>query len=323
MYVEKIADLFLEMAIYLNSFNTKNFKNVLNSGHFLTRAAAIFSVQLFLNSCSTPTKIEALPPIPAEPPGYVRVPHPEGLDQGDLMAIFTDKDAPSKESFEKCDADFQTLLSKTTSKDELTTGARELVRLSPEKMHWCFYGKILLMEDKLKAAQYIDEKQKTVLDAYSFLTPVSRAFFVEYRDSRYLRWAVNRYRRLSETVFYRKMEMTQQLNEELVAPANPLGADRPPVEKPQGVLEKYGLVPQSDVNVPSIGNYAAPSELETLDETATSAPMMVDSGVPGKPALQQRVPATIMQVETVPSVEVLQPKQEAAPLVSPKPDPIN
>ena len=83
--------------------------------------------------------------------------------------------------------------------------------------------------------------------------------------------------------------MTQQLNEDLVSPANPLGADRVPEEKPQGVLEKYGLVPQSDANVPSPGNYIAP-HVETVDDLVTQPADALRSPAAAEPDASTVIP---------------------------------
>ena len=51
-----------------------------------------FVIFVTAGSCST-AQVNPLPEIPATPPGYVRVPHPDGTDMGDLVAIFTERDA--------------------------------------------------------------------------------------------------------------------------------------------------------------------------------------------------------------------------------------
>ena len=154
--------------------------------------------------CST-TQVAPLTALPEAPPTYIQVPHPSGLDSGDLVAIFAEKGAPSPDEFKDCEADFKALRSKTQSQDELLQGAREFVRRDPVRYHWCFYSRLYDLDTKLKTADYLDEKQKLLLDRYLFLTPIARAFQVEYNESRYLRWAVSRYRQMSETVFSGKL----------------------------------------------------------------------------------------------------------------------
>ncbi|OFZ81710.1 MAG: hypothetical protein A2583_12285 [Bdellovibrionales bacterium RIFOXYD1_FULL_53_11] len=195
--------------------------------------------------CSS-SQVNPLPPVPPAPPGYVKVHHPEGLDYGDLLAIFTEPEAPSPDSLKDCDAEYIKLRNLTDSREELLEGAREFIRTDPVKYHWCFYGKLVQLEDGVKNSIYIDEKQKNVLDTYLFLSPMARAYLLEYNDSRYLRWAITRYRRYSEYVFFRKVELTPKVASEVAVSENPLGFLRPPDESRQGVLVKYGLVKAAD-----------------------------------------------------------------------------
>lgn len=198
---------------------------------------------LGLSACAT-TAVEPVAMLPAELPAYVSVPHPDGSALGDLMGVFTEKGAPSPSAYAGCDKRFQELRVKTVSKEELERGVRELVRLDPVFYHWCFYTKLYEMEEGLRSDQYIDEKQKRVLDAYLFLTPVARGFLQEFSDSRYYRWAVVRYRKLSEYVFFRKLDLSAQTANELMGATSTLGVQRRDQE-PQEVLEKYGLAPDA------------------------------------------------------------------------------
>ena len=136
---------------------------------------------------------------------------------------------------------------------ELIEGARELVRRDPVKYHWCFYGKILELENSLKSESYLDEKQKSVLDVYGSLTPMGRAFMQEYHDSRYMRWGVKHYRQISEWVFYRKVELTPQATSELVEASNPFGLLRDAVGMVP-VLEKYNIVKPGEASLPAPGS---------------------------------------------------------------------
>lgn len=204
---------------------------------------AVIALTIFAASCST-TQVEPLPQLP-EPPKYVQVPHPEGLDHGDLMGIFAETGAPSPASLKGCEVDHTKLRKSTVSREELAAGARELVKSDPEKYHWCFYGVIWNLEEQVKTLTYIDERQKAIIEAYLFLTPIAKAFNSEFQDSRYMRWAVTRYRRFSEYVFYRRLEPTPQMNSELVGTSNPFGSLRAPASVERNVLQKYGIVPDS------------------------------------------------------------------------------
>ncbi len=227
------------------------------SAEFLTGTVLAAWVATWLASssgCSTAHQMEPLPPLPAPPPPYIQVPHPDGMDQSDLTLIFMDKEAPQLSSLKECDAEFTRLRTKTQSPEELQRGARELVHLDPVRYHWCFYGKFLELEAALKTDLYLDQKQRQVIDAYLFLTPIARAYLLEYRDSRYLRWAVNRYRRLSEYVFYRKVELTPQTAGDLVTADDPLGRIQRD-EMSEGdisVLEKYGILSKSAGAKPAV-----------------------------------------------------------------------
>jgi hypothetical protein len=255
--------------------------------------------------CST-AQVAALPPIPPPAPDYVKVPHPEGMDLGDLMAVFTERDAPAPESLKDCDADWKKLSGLTRSRDERAMGLRELVRRDPVKYHWCFYGKLLELERSLQAEAYIDEKQKQVLATFSFATPVAHAFNDEFRDSRYLRWAIARYRRLSEYVFYRKLELTPLMASELGGTMNPWGMLRPQKDTPASILEKYGMLkpphtdeqgrPAGPVEGPAARTAAAGGAGMAIPEAETPDAMderAVDSAESAAEPAASRAPAAV------------------------------
>ncbi|MBI3534894.1 MAG: hypothetical protein HY072_05355 [Deltaproteobacteria bacterium] len=198
---------------------------------------------LFTVSCAT-KKIEAPLALP-EPPQYTKVPHPEGLDLADLKAIFYDKQAPALNIIDNCDANYKKLTTATQSKEEIQKGVQELVSLDPASYHWCFYGKLLGLENQLKTQSYIEEKQKLVVETFAFLTPVAKAYYIWFHDSRYMRWAIDRYKKLSEFVFYRRLELGK--NPYFDATDLAVGSfsrfREPASEQPKlGVLEKYGIL---------------------------------------------------------------------------------
>ncbi len=211
-------------------------------GSGVATSALVLGWILGFGACST-SQVQPLAILPEAPPPYIQVPHPAGLDFGDLLAIFAEKGAPSPNAFKDCDSEFTVLRVKTQSREELLQGARELVRRDPVRYHWCFYSKLYDMDMQLKSAVYLDERQKLVLDHYLFLTPVARAFQVEFNDSRYLRWAVSRYRGVSEHVFFRRVELSPQGAADLAGPVNPFGRYRKSADpQPQGILDKYGIL---------------------------------------------------------------------------------
>ena len=81
--------------------------------------------------------------------------------------------------------------------------------------------------------------------------------------SRYLRFAVSHYRRMSEWVFYRKLELTPQATSELVEAANPFGVYRTPAEA-ASILEKYNLRAKEAANA---GDVAAVSDRALIMRT--------------------------------------------------------
>jgi hypothetical protein len=216
----------------------------------MTKTVSASLLALGFSSCAVlkPNVIEPVGDAPAPPPevsapGYAGVPHPLGLQVGDVHALFLAPDAPKRESDEMrtCSVDYENLEKKTKSRDELKQGLLELVRKEPIRYHWCFYHHILLLEEGLRKAELLDERQKAVVNAYRFLAPLSRAFYREFHDSRYLRWAVSYYRRASELAFFRRVETSPGLTQELVGSGGD-DVNRGISEKSTSVLEKYGIV---------------------------------------------------------------------------------
>jgi hypothetical protein len=271
----------------------------------------VFCVYGSLSGCST---TEVVPfPLPS-PPVYTQVPHPVGMDLGDLVAIFTDDKAPQSKDFAKtCDTDFRKLEKLTGSRDETLEGFRELVKLDAVTYHWCFYAKLLELESDLKARIYIDERQKTILDAFSFLAPLARIYASEFHDSRYLRMAIMRYQKWSERIFYRKLELTPAGTSELVKASNPFGLWRDTLET-VSVLEKYHIlkspeVIKSEVDLPpltvpvstataiptpEVSNVAAPnSSPDVIKEVVLPSP----TSVPAKKATELGTSASDLPVE--------------------------
>jgi hypothetical protein len=194
-------------------------------------------------------------------PAYAYLPHPAGHTIGDVISLFEERTAPSRETLAKCEEDFRTLYSKVQSIEERTQGVRELVSRNPAASHWCFYSQILSLQEGLNQDEFVDQKQKRIMTTYEFLVPVARAFMKEFQDSRYLRWAIQDYRRLADLYFYRKLEMSPQMSSELVDVAVPVDERSPaqsggphPDSQKMSVLEKYKIgnaLPDSSVLVQS------------------------------------------------------------------------
>jgi hypothetical protein len=263
-----------------------------------------------IGGCSTQT---VSPPAPPIIPEYMRLPHPQGMDRSDLALLFNDVLAPTDPDFLKtCDKDFKKLLSLTLSQYELIQGERELVKNDPVRYHWCFYAKLLHLETVVRSDSFVDERQKELLDAFEYLVPVARNFSSLFSDSRYLRWAVDRYRRFSELIFYRKLDLTPNGSLELVQPINPFGLYRDS-QKDNSILDKYHLVEPGVPTVkplpkaePTVGPTGEP--LEPFYVPPTPAP------VPSFFALPNTAVPNIPTPPSKPS-PVPAPGSEAGPLV--------
>jgi hypothetical protein len=232
----------------------------------------------------------------ASVPVYIQAPHPEGYGIGELKAVMALRDAPVSSFAWSCDEAFARLSAATQSLEEIKQGARELVKAEPLHYHWCFYSKIASLHERLLADQFIDQKQKLVLETYAFLVPIARAFMAEFHDSRYLRWAVKNYRVMSEWVFYRKLELSPQLTSELVDVSNPFGAwkDITPADK-ESLISKYGLKVQN--------LYAPPPAPEAAALAASPAPLALGSPAPGateEPVFTLAAPEPTAQPEPAP-----------------------
>ncbi|MGZ3696569.1 MAG: hypothetical protein ACXWP5_00625 [Bdellovibrionota bacterium] len=255
------------------------------------------------------------------PPNYIRASHPLGYTSSDLEATFTQKDAPTLESLATCDSDFFKLKKVTLSVDEYKTGIRQLVRQDPLTYHWCFYGKILTLQNQLKEMTYIDDKQKLVLQTFEFLVPVARVFQVEFSETRYLRWAVAQYRQISEAVFYRKLELTPRTTADLVDAYNPFGLWREP-QGPRDVLDKYNLgtnaTPPLKIGsqTPPTAPVAAVSSVPTPVETFSAAPRPAETTAAAPAPVQTVAPLAkegMMDAPPLPPAKVEQSAAKPAP----------
>ncbi|MFL5815501.1 MAG: hypothetical protein ACJ763_18135 [Bdellovibrionia bacterium] len=218
-------------------------------------------------------------------PAYAYLPHPAGHTTGDVISLFTERGAPSRVTMAKCEDEFRTLYSKAQSIEERTKGVRELVSRNPAAYHWCFYSQILGLEEGLSQDEFVDQKQKRVMTTYEYLVPVARAFMKEFQDSRYLRWAIQDYRRLADLYFYRKLEMSPHMSSELVDVAVPVderssarneGAAQD--AKKMSVLEKYKIgnaLPESSVLVQA--KQQADDESAAIPKKAELPPPVVEA----------------------------------------------
>lgn len=216
--------------------------------HYIYRAVKIAFMMILTNGCSSTTVVQEKPVIP-EVPEYVKVPHPASFELGSLRAIFYSPLAPQDilgEFSKTCDGEFQKLVEVSNSKEERQKAATELVSGDPERMHWCFYGKISKLEEVLQSDTTWSTRQKKVFETFTFLSPVSNAFLEVYHDSRYFRWATQYYSKISEWVFFRKvtpgpeatMAIMQGVGNSGLEPWVPVDTK---TSKKESVFSKYGI----------------------------------------------------------------------------------
>lgn len=218
------------------------------------------------SSCSSTTVQKPKPPLP-EPPRFLRVPHPNAFTQTEILGLFEQNPggrfSPSLGEMKGCDAKHRELLEKTDSLSERKKGAREFVSGDPVFFHWCFYAQLIELENGLSQDDFIRDRQKKVIEAYQFLSPIAHAFNDVYGDTRYLRWAIYKYRRLSERVFYRKLEMTPEMTAKMMIYTRKSYAMwRHPEPASRPILEKYGIVE------PFVKSEPAPAPVEVVDPPA-------------------------------------------------------
>ena len=267
-------------------------------------AVTALSLSLGIASCAS-APLESAPPPPPKPPEWTAVPHPNGLDLGDIEAIFSSSSAaaakaPTRQEVADCDRPFRSLKDKTISREELALGMRELVRTEPASQHSCFYGKLLELEQKLKQPSLvIRERQDLVLRYFEHLAPLSKAFHIELNDSRYWRMAIHRYRIMSERVFFQRVEPSPETTSVLVTATNPFSWVRPSADTDVAVLKKYGISLPSGVAAP-------------VTPPVPVVPDSAASGVTGGTAgVNEVIPAPVIPDSTlVPEPGELQPASD-------------
>jgi hypothetical protein len=256
-------------------------------------------------------------------PDFARVMHPDGYDIGDLRTLFKRREAPDPASLASCDQDYRKLKTYTESADELKEGVREMVRRDPTAYHWCFYSKVLALEEFLRSDAFIDQKQKKVLETYEFITPVARGFMTEFRDSRYFRWASYRYRQISAAVFYRKLEMTPNATEELVDVGNPfLPRSGNEAQSTQSeiennskdrILEKYHIEPGVPIITPIAQSAAPTAPAPGATPLPTPTQLALPATEPGSAPIMPESPEVLDAVEVPAPAPLPAPDSVRAP----------
>lgn len=223
-----------------------------------------------LASCSNLQVVDA-PPLPPKMAPALDLPHPMGFGVQELKALFLSAGAPERGGLAKCSADIETLVAKTQLREEIRDGARELVLEDPTRMHWCFYERLLTLEEGLRAATDLQTRQGLALTTYRMAVPVARAFQLEFKDSRYLRWAIQRYRAMSPSIFYRKVELTPEATMEMAVLENAFGAWKTE-PTPQTVLTKYGIRAPVERAPAAVAPVAAPAPAPAAAAAPAVAP---------------------------------------------------
>jgi hypothetical protein len=198
--------------------------------------------------CSSTTVVEDRPAIP-EVPEYVKVPHPVNFELASLRAIFYSPLAPQDvqgEFSKTCDQEFQKLAAASNSLEERQKAATELVSGDPERMHWCFYGKVSHLQETLQSDSTWSQRQKKVFETFVFISPLANSFLEVYHDSRYLRWATQYYSKISEWVFFRKVTPGPDTTYSIIQGAatsnlEPWVPVDTKISKKDSVFAKYGI----------------------------------------------------------------------------------
>ena len=127
-----------------------------------------------------------------------RTRHPDGFNISDVRALFTSPGSPQLDTQLNCDFDYYAESTIARNREELFMALPEHVKSDPDKYHWCFYAKILLLEDDLsRDTLYVDEKMKLITKRYPFLVHIARIFLADFDDPRYLEFANHNYKRLN------------------------------------------------------------------------------------------------------------------------------
>ena len=277
--------------------------------YIYTAVVAVLSI-MTMAGCSSTTVVQDTPAIP-EVPEYVKVPHPVSFELASLRAIFYSPLAPQDiqgEFSKTCDSEFQKLAQASNSLEERQKAAVELVSGDPERMHWCFYGKISKLQETLQGDTTWGQRQKKVFETFTYLSPIANAFLDVYHDSRYLRWATQYYSKISEWVFFRRvipgpettMAILQGAGQSNLEPWIPIDTK---TSKKDSVFTKYGIS-----LTPTVASGVNP--LDNAERVpASQEPQKAET----KPANNVEKPAE--KLESVPSVPELPKTKVNDPMI--------
>jgi hypothetical protein len=268
-----------------------------------SRKNTLFVIMLTVaTGCTTTTVVHENPTLP-EIPEYVKVPHPSNFELASLRSIFHSPLAPENvegEFVTTCDSEFMKLASLSNSIEERSTAADELVAIDPERMHWCFYGKISKLQDTLQSDSTWSERQKKVFETFVFLTPIANSFMSVYHDSRYLRWATQYYSKISEWVFFKKVVPTPETSSMLVEGANSLVMDSwiaidSQRGKDESVFTKYGIS-----LAPTVASGTNPLDMTSRVPASADSNPDAPPTAPGKGPMKEGVDLETKELENAP-----------------------
>lgn len=272
----------------------------------VTAVALTVTAVAGLAGCSSTTVVQDKPVIP-EVPEYVKVPHPISFELASLRAIFYSPMAPQDiqgEFSQTCDSEFQKLAELSNSLEERQKAAVELVSGDPERMHWCFYGKISKLQETLQGDTTWGERQKKVFQTFTYLSPIANAFLEVYHDSRYLRWATQYYSKISEWVFFRKVTPGPETTLSIIGSAGQSNLEPwvpidTKISKKDSVFSKYGisLAPTvaSGVN-PLDHAERVPASVEP--EKVETKPAQMEAAIPEELDVPAAAPAPVVLPKT-------------------------
>ena len=220
--------------------------------------------------------------------GAVGLKHPDDPSISSLEGLFAEKTSPlwSKETSDKCSEPLRAIHDRTESVGELENGLTELVAANPAFFHWCFYGKLLELEQSLAQETFVLDRQALVVRTFKYLAPLSKAFLRVTLDSRYYRYSIRRYQELAERVFFRKIEVLPEVTERLLRQAQAENANRAAVET--DVLKRRNVsVERAPASAP-----AAVGVPESVP--AVAAPVAPVAVAPAKPKAKAATPSATL-----------------------------
>jgi hypothetical protein len=148
---------------------------------------------------------------------YMTLPHPIDYRTPSVEALFTNVDPKRDEAIKRCSQVVDQIQTQVVSMEEQKQTLKEWLRKDPSSCHWYFYSSFKQVEQALAQKEYIDEKQKITLEAYSRIVAIAQAFHEEYTDPRYLYFASVNYQRVSQMVFYRKLDLAPETTLQMTA----------------------------------------------------------------------------------------------------------